>query len=64
MTIAGTVQQRLALQLLDEQVLTKEDLSNMLGVFQDMLKDNMKDKTPITSVEVKTLLEDAIDLIK
>eukprot|EP00973_Karenia_brevis_P034437 4750273-Karenia_brevis.AAC.1 len=29
-----------------------------------MLKDNMKDKTAITSVEVKALLEDAIDVIK
>eukprot|EP00973_Karenia_brevis_P037220 5131084-Karenia_brevis.AAC.1 len=29
-----------------------------------MLKDNMKDKTTITSVEVKALLEDAIDAIK
>eukprot|EP00973_Karenia_brevis_P085364 11846836-Karenia_brevis.AAC.1 len=36
----------------------------MFGVFQDMLKDNMKDKTTITSVEAKALLEDAIDLIK
>eukprot|EP00973_Karenia_brevis_P036933 5091046-Karenia_brevis.AAC.1 len=30
MTIARTVQQRLAGQLFDEQVLTKEELSNML----------------------------------
>eukprot|EP00973_Karenia_brevis_P083787 11627706-Karenia_brevis.AAC.1 len=64
MTIASTVQQRLAGQLLDEQALTKEELSNMFGLIQDMLKTNMKDKDTITAVEVKALLEDAIDVIK
>eukprot|EP00973_Karenia_brevis_P048886 6781508-Karenia_brevis.AAC.1 len=64
MTIAGTAQQRLESQLLDEQVLTKEELSSMFGLFQDMHKDNMKDKTTIISVEGKALLEDAIDVIK
>eukprot|EP00973_Karenia_brevis_P039074 5396337-Karenia_brevis.AAC.1 len=49
MTIASTVQPRLTGQLLDEQ---------------DMLKANMKDKDTITSVEVKALLEEAIDVIK
>eukprot|EP00973_Karenia_brevis_P043766 6061457-Karenia_brevis.AAC.1 len=61
MTIASTVQQKLAGQLLDEQVLTKSDLSDMFTVFQDLLKNNMKDKETITSAEVKALLEDAID---
>eukprot|EP00973_Karenia_brevis_P021163 2909594-Karenia_brevis.AAC.1 len=51
MTIASTVQQRFAGQLLDEQVLTREELSDMFSLFQDILKANMKDKGTITSVE-------------
>eukprot|EP00973_Karenia_brevis_P088050 12211630-Karenia_brevis.AAC.1 len=51
MTIASTVQQKLAGQFLDEQVLTKSELSDMFTVFQDLLKNNMKDKETITSVE-------------
>eukprot|EP00973_Karenia_brevis_P023817 3285074-Karenia_brevis.AAC.1 len=61
MTIASTVQQKLAGQLLDEQMLTKSELSDMFTVFQDLLKNSMKVKETITSVEVKALLEDAID---
>eukprot|EP00973_Karenia_brevis_P019406 2661325-Karenia_brevis.AAC.1 len=64
MTIASTVQQRLAGQLLDEQVITKEELFDMSSLFQDMLKANMKDEGTITSVEIRALLEDAIDVIK
>eukprot|EP00973_Karenia_brevis_P008555 1157303-Karenia_brevis.AAC.1 len=64
MTIASTAQQKLAGQLLDEQVLTRSELSEMFSVFESRLKTNMKDKDSITSVEVKALLEDAIDAVK
>eukprot|EP00973_Karenia_brevis_P056543 7865570-Karenia_brevis.AAC.1 len=51
MTIASTAQQKLAGQLLDEQVLNRDELSEMFSVFESMLKNNMKDKDTITSVE-------------
>eukprot|EP00973_Karenia_brevis_P061867 8604060-Karenia_brevis.AAC.1 len=49
MTIASTTQQKLAGQLLDEQVLTRGELTDTFSVFQDLLKNNMKDKETITS---------------
>eukprot|EP00973_Karenia_brevis_P056612 7876299-Karenia_brevis.AAC.1 len=64
MTIASTVQQRLAGQLLDEQVLAKNELSDMLRWFQDMPEANMKGKTTITSTDIRVLLEDSIDAVK
>eukprot|EP00973_Karenia_brevis_P048007 6662005-Karenia_brevis.AAC.1 len=36
----------------------------MLRWFQDTLEANMKGETTITSVEVKALLEDSVDVIK
>eukprot|EP00973_Karenia_brevis_P063032 8762417-Karenia_brevis.AAC.1 len=64
MTIASTTQQKLAGQLLDEQVLTRDELSDMFSVFENLLKTNMKGRETITSVEVKAILEDAIDAVK
>eukprot|EP00973_Karenia_brevis_P011565 1564593-Karenia_brevis.AAC.1 len=49
MTTASTTQQKLAGQLLDEQALNRDELSNMFSVFQDLLKNSMKDKETITS---------------
>eukprot|EP00973_Karenia_brevis_P060141 8369073-Karenia_brevis.AAC.1 len=61
MTTASTTQQKLAGQLLDEQALTRDELADMFSVFQNLLTNNMKDKETMTSVEIKAILEDAID---
>eukprot|EP00973_Karenia_brevis_P059320 8258181-Karenia_brevis.AAC.1 len=49
MTTASTTQQKLAGQLLDEQALTRDELSDMFSVFQSLLTNSMKDKETITS---------------
>ena len=64
MTIASTEQQKLAATLLDEQILTKDELAKAIEMFQGLLKQTMRDRETITSIEVKSLLEDAIDSTK
>eukprot|EP00973_Karenia_brevis_P002374 319565-Karenia_brevis.AAC.1 len=50
---------------LDEQVLTKSELPNILQCFKDELEANTKGKaTKISSGDVKALLEKSIDATK
>ncbi len=64
MTIASTEQQKLAPKILDEKVLTKEELDSCYNTFGKILRTHMEGCDSITSTEVLKLLEDAIDMTK
>ena len=61
---ATTAQQRLATATLNEQKLDKQEAGLCFDMFQRLLMKEFETKDTITSTDMKTNLEDAIDAVK